>query len=196
MPDFQSSALPDDAIEVGRVQGAWGVKGWVKVLAHSAEPQALLDAKAWFLQAPEARFRPGFSAFKGTVSLQIEECKVHSDSVVAKIQGVNDRTAAEALKGTRISLPRSAFPKTAQDEYYWVDLMGLDVFNREGVSLGQVRDLVATGPTSVLVVEYPAPPGEDGQPRSAERMIPFVSAYVDAVDLPAKRITVDWQPDY
>ena len=196
MPDFQSSALPDDAIEVGRVQDAWGVKGWVKVLAHSPEPQALLDAKAWFLQAPEARFRPGFSAFKGTVSLQIEECKVHSDSVVAKIQGVNDRTAAEALKGTRISLPRSAFPKTAQDEYYWVDLMGLDVFNREGVSLGQVRDLVATGPTSVLVVEYPAPPGEDGQPRSAERMIPFVSAYVDAVDLPAKRITVDWQPDY
>jgi 16S rRNA processing protein RimM len=196
MPDFQSSALPDDAIEVGRVQDAWGVKGWVKVLAHSPEPQALLDAKAWFLQAPEARFRPGFSAFKGTVSLQIEECKVHSDSVVAKIQGVNDRTAAEALKGARINLPRSAFPKTAQDEYYWVDLMGLDVFNREGVSLGQVRDLVATGPTSVLVVEYPMPPGEDGQALSSERMIPFVSAYVDAVDLAAKRITVDWQPDY
>ena len=196
MPDFQSSALPDDAIEVGRVQDAWGVKGWVKVLAHSSEPQALLDAKAWFLQAPEARFRPGFSAFKGTVSLQIEECKVHSDSVVAKIQGVNDRTAAEALKGARINLPRSAFPKTAQDEYYWVDLMGLDVFNREGVSLGQVRDLVATGPTSVLVVEYPMPPGEDGQVLNAERMIPFVTAYVDAVDLPAKRITVDWQPDY
>lgn len=196
MPDFQSSALPDDAIEVGRVQDAWGVKGWVKVLAHSPEPQALLDAKAWFLQVPEARFRPGFSAFKGTVSLHIEDCKVHSDSMVVKIEGINDRTAAEALKGARISLPRSAFPSTGQDEYYWVDLIGLDVFNREGLHLGQVRDLVATGPNSVLVVEYPAPPEEVGQPRSAERMIPFVSAYVDSVDLPGKRITVDWQPDY
>lgn len=196
MPDFQSSALPDDAIEVGRVQDAWGVKGWVKVLAHSPEPQALLDAKAWFLQVPEARFRPGFSAFKGTVSLHIEDCKVHSDSMVVKIEGINDRTAAEALKGARISLPRSAFPSTGQDEYYWVDLIGLDVFNREGLHLGQVRDLVATGPNSVLVVEYPAPPEEVGQPGSAERMIPFVSAYVDSVDLPGKRITVDWQPDY
>ena len=196
MPDFQSSALPDDALEVGRVLDAWGVKGWVKVLPHSSEPEALLQAKAWFLQAPEARFRPGFSAFKGTVTLEIEECKLHSDSVVARIAGVNDRTAAEALKGTRIFLPRSAFPRTDADEYYWVDLIGWEVFNREGLSLGHVRDLVATGPTSVLVLEHSLPPAEDGKPRSGERMMPGVSAYVDAVDLPSRRITVDWQPDY
>jgi 16S rRNA processing protein RimM len=196
MPDFQSSALPDDAVEVARVLDAWGVKGWVKVLSHSSEPEALLQAQAWFVQAPEARFRPGFSAFKGTVCLQIEECKVHSDAIVAKVAGVNDRSAAELLKGTRIFLPRSAFPRTSADEYYWVDLIGLEVLNREGLSLGQVRDLVATGPTSVLVLEYDGPAGEDGLPRRAERMIPFVSAYVDAVDLPSRRITVDWQPDY
>ncbi len=194
-PALQSSALPDDAVEVARVLDAWGVKGWLKVLPHSSEPDALLHAKAWFLQAPEARFRPGFSAFKGTVSVSVSECKLHSDSVVAKIEGLDDRNAAEALKGARIFLPRSAFPRTDTDEYYWVDLIGLEVFNREGLSLGCVRDLMATGPTSVLVVEYAAP-GEDGQARSAERMIPFVSAYVDAVDLPARRITVDWQPDY
>lgn len=196
MSCLQPSALPDDAVEVGRVLDAWGVKGWLKVLAHSNDPQALLDAQAWFLQAPEARFRPGFSAFKGTVTVHIEECKLHSDVMVAKIEGLDDRTAAEALKGTRIYLPRSAFPRTDSDEYYWVDLIGLEVVNRQGQSLGQVRDLMATGPTSVLVVEYPVPAVDGGQPRTAERMIPFVSAYVDAVDLPSKRITVDWQQDY
>ncbi len=189
------SALPDDAIEVGRVLDAWGVKGWVKVLPHSTEPDALLDAKAWFLQAPEARLRPGFSAFSGTVSVDIAQSKLHSDALVAKFEGVDDRNAAESLKGALIFLPRTAFPNTAQDEYYWVDLIGLDVVNREGAVLGQVRDLMATGPTSVLVVAF-LETGADGQVRSAERMIPFVSAYVDAVDLAARRITVDWQPDY
>ena len=69
----------------------------------------------------------------------------------------------------------------------------MDVVNREGVALGQVRDLMSTGPQTVLVIEAPAD-GEGGKP--VERMIPFVSAFVDGVDLPAKRITVDWQPDY
>lgn len=194
-PALQSSALPDDAVEVGRVLDAWGIKGWLKVLPHSSEPQALLDAKAWFLQAPEARFRPGFSAFRDIVSVEVAESKLHSDSVVARIEGLDDRSAAEALKGARVFLPRSAFPRTATDEYYWVDLIGLEVVNREGVGLGQVRDLLSTGPTSVLVVEH-TESDEEGQPRPIERMIPFVSAYVDAVDLPGRRVTVDWQPDY
>ena len=173
-PGFQSSALPDDAVEVGRVLDAWGVKGWLKVLAHSSEPEALLNARAWFLQAPEARFRPGFLAFTGTVSVQVQESKLHSDSLVAKLEGLDDRTAAEALKGARIFLPRSAFPRTDKDEYYVVDLIGLEVFNREGLSLGQVRDLVATGPTSVLVVAYEAV-GEDGKLQAAERILALPS---------------------
>ena len=108
---------------------------------------------------------------------------------------MDDRSGAESLKGARIFLPRSAFPPASADEYYWVDLIGLEVINREGQVLGQVRDLMATGPTSVLVVAYELAEGQDGK-RQAERMIPFVSAYVDAVDLPGRRITVDWQVDY
>jgi 16S rRNA processing protein RimM len=192
---LHASALPDDAVEVGRILDAWGVKGWVKVLPHSSDPEALLAAKAWFLQVPEARFRPGFSVFSGTVSLTVDECKIHSGTIVAKIEGVDDRTLAEGLRGTRIFLPRSSFPSAAKDEYYWVDLIGLNVLNREGVALGQVRDLMATGPHSVLCVEYQLT-GEDGAVSQAERMIPFVAAYVDSVDLPGKCITVDWQPDY
>ena len=194
-PGLKQAALPEDAIEVGRILDAWGVKGWVKVLPHSAEPEALFAAKDWFLQAPEARFRPGFSAFSSTVSISLDECKVHSDTVVAKIAGLEDRSAAEALRGARIFLPRSSFPSASKDEYYWVDLIGLDVVNREGLSLGTVRDLMTTGPQAVLCVEYQAL-AEDGTQSAAERMIPFVAAYVDAVDVPGKRITVDWQPDY
>jgi len=193
--DLKPSALPDDAIEVGRVLDAWGVKGWLKILPHSSDPEALFSAKSWFLQAPDAKFRPGFSAFTGTVILTVDEAKTHSDSVVAKVEGLDDRNDAESLRGCRIFLPRSAFPKASKDEYYWVDLIGLNVVNREGATLGCVRDLMATGPNSVLCVEYQLA-HDDGNSSTEERMIPFVSAYVDSVDVAGKLITVDWQPDY
>jgi 16S rRNA processing protein RimM len=189
------SSLPADAIEVGRILDAWGVKGWLKILPHSTDPEALFAAKSWFLQAPDSKFRPGFNAFTGTVSLQVDEAKTHSDSVVAKFSGIDDRTLAEALRGSRIFLPRSSFPAASKDEFYWVDLIGLNVVNREGVALGCVRDLMATGPQSVLCVEYGAVQ-EDGSTAVAERMIPFVSVFIDNVDISAKCITVDWQPDY
>ena len=189
------SSLPADAIEVGRILDAWGVKGWLKILPHSTDPEALFAAKSWFLQAPDAKFRPGFNAFTGTVSLQVDEAKTHSDSVVAKFSGIDDRTVAEALRGARIFLPRSSFPAASKDEFYWVDLIGLQVVNREGIALGCVRDLMATGPQSVLCVEYSAVQ-EDGSTAVAERMIPFVSVFIDNVDMAGKCITVDWQPDY
>ena len=193
--NFKPSALPDDAVEVGRILDAWGVKGWLKILPHSNQPEALFAAKSWFLQAPDAKFRPGFNAFTGTVTIAVDEAKTHSDSVVAKIDGLDDRNDAEALRGCRIFLPRSAFPQASKDEYYWVDLIGLNVVNREAIALGCVRDLMATGPNSVLCVEYQATQ-DDGSSKTEERMIPFVSAYVDSVDIAGKLITVDWQPDY
>ena len=201
LPDLQSSlsltpsSLPDDALEVGRILDAWGVKGWVKILPHSTDPAALFSAKSWFLQAPDAKFRPGFNLFSGTVCLAVDEARIHSGSVVAKFTGLDHRNGAEALRGVRIFLSRGSFPAAATDEYYWVDLIGLNVVNREGLALGCVRDLMATGPHSVLCVEYLVTQ-EDGANTKGERMIPFVSAYVDAVDIAGKRITVDWQPDY
>ena len=83
----------------------------------------------------------------------------------------------------------------SKDEFYWVDLIGLNVVNREGVALGCVRDLMTTGPQSVLCVEYSVPQ-TDGSMSVAERMIPFVSVFIDNVDMAEKCITVDWQPDY
>lgn len=191
---FAATSLPDDAVELGRIQEAWGVKGWVRIHPHSADTSALLASTAWYLQPPEARFARGFSAFSGHVQVQVADIKTHSDGIVARLVGVDDRSAAEALRGVRISVPRSTFPPAADGEYYWVDLIGLDVVNREGVHLGVVRDLMPTGPNSVLVMEYTET--VDGVDKTAERMVPFVAAYIDDVDLKARRITADWQTDY
>jgi 16S rRNA processing protein RimM len=191
---FAAASLPEDAVELGRVLDAWGIKGWVRIQPHSADTSALFESSEWFLQPPEARFARGFSAFSGHVQVRVAEIKSHSDGIVARFDGVDDRNAAEALKGVRISVPRSAFPAVAEGEYYWVDLIGLEVVNREGVHLGVVRDLMPTGPTSVLVMEYTDI--VDGVEKTAERMVPFVAAYIDDVDLKARRITADWQTDY
>jgi 16S rRNA processing protein RimM len=186
-PAARASAGPAaDAIEVGRIADAWGIKGWFKVLPHSADPQALFSSTRWYLQPSER----GPQAFRGTVLLRVRETREHSGTVVARADGVEDRSGAEALRGARVFVPRSSFPTAGDDEFYWVDLLGLDVVNREGVHLGQVKELVSTGPQTVLVVAYE----EEGQ--AQERMIPFVSQYVDGVDQAARRITVDWQPDY
>ena len=190
-PDPEAAELPADAIEVGRIADAWGIKGWFKVLPHSASPEALFSARRWHLQPAER----GARAFTGTLPLSIKEVRTHADSVVATAVEVPDRDAAEKLKGARVLVSRTEFPATNPDEYYWVDLLGLQVVNREGVNLGEVKDLLSTGPQTVIVLEYPRTdtdkPGQVG-----ERMIPFVSAYVDRVDLPSRRILVDWQPDY
>lgn len=192
---FVPSELPADAVEMGRILDAWGIKGWMKVHPHSSNPAALLAATTWFLQTPTPPFDRAFKAFTGTVSLAVTEIKPHADTLVALCPGVADRNQAEALKGARIFVSRSQFPASADpDEFYWVDLLGLSVVNREGVALGTVRDLMATGPHSVLVLEYQADNQLGDKP--AERMIPFVSAYVDKVDKAAGLITVDWQPDY
>lgn len=186
LPLLSATDLPSDAVEVGRIADAWGVKGWFKVVAFSSDPQALMAAPQWFLQPAEK----GAKTFAGTVILPVKQIRWHGDGLVATSLDVVSRNHAEALRGARIFVAREHFPQAEEGEYYWVDLLGLTVRNREGVALGQVQELMSTGPQTVLVLAYE----QDG--KSLERMIPFVSAFVDKVDLPEKRITVDWQPDY
>ncbi|MBL8303371.1 MAG: ribosome maturation factor RimM, partial [Ideonella sp.] len=148
------SACPVDAVEVGRIGEAWGVKGWFRVLAYAGEPQALFSSKRWYLQPPEpgAVKRPGAGQAAATLPglLRIVQAKEHGDGVVAQAHGIDDRAGAEALRGARIFIPRSSFPTADPDEYYWVDLIGLDVVNRDGQGLGKVLGLIDTGPQAVL----------------------------------------------
>lgn len=178
--------LPADAVEVGRIADAWGIKGWFKVQPYSASPEALFSSKQWYLQPSER----GAKTFNGTLKLRLKEAKDHSGTVVASAHAIDDRSAAEALRGSRIFIARTSFPSTGIDEYYWVDLIGLEVVNREGVRLGKVSELLSNAAQAVLVLQY-----ETGG-KQRERMIPFVAAYVDAVDVAGRTITVDWQSDY
>ena len=186
LPGLEAAELPADAIEVGRIADAWGIKGWFKVLPHSADPEALFSSKCWYLLPAER----GAKTFSGVARLSISEAKNHSDTVVASAQDVSYRSAAEALRGARIFISRASFPTADKDEYYWVDLIGLDVINREGVALGTVSELLSTGAQTVLVIDYLE------QGKTMQRMVPFVAHYVDDVDLASRRIAVDWQPDY
>jgi 16S rRNA processing protein RimM len=184
---FQDAvALPEDAVEVGRVIGAWGIKGGIKVKPFAADPQALFSSKRWFIQPPET---PGPKSAALPPLLKIVSAKDHGDGVVATAQELPDRNAAEALKGARVFISRASFPSPEADEFYWVDLIGSQVSSRGGAELGRVVGLIETGPHCVLRVQ---PAAAD----AAELLIPFVDAYIVQVDLPAKRLVMDWEADY
>ena len=178
---------PDDVLEVGAIVDAYGLKGWVKIAAHADAGRggdALLVAKRWWLLKGGER-----------KLVQARQAKIHSDSIVAQLDVAADRDQALALRGYSVHVRRSDFPALETDEYYWVDLLGLDVVNEAGVELGKVADMIDNGAQSVLRIEYPDI-GKDGQAITGERLIPFVGVYVKTVDQAAKRIVVDWEADY
>ena len=109
----------------------------------------------------------------------------HGKSVVARLDGVHDRTQAEALRGAEIAVQRAAMPEPDRDRYYWTDLQGLQVVRTDGVELGRIDHLLETGANDVMVVK-----GEQ------ERLIPFaMHEVVVEVDLSAGRVVVDWEWD-
>jgi 16S rRNA processing protein RimM len=189
---------PEDAVEVARVLGAWGVAGGIKLKAYAADPQALFGTKRWFLQPPLAPSaiagaKP-LAARQGAAAraplpglLRVVKAREQGDTIVATVQELTDRDGAEALKGARVFVSRASFPTPDADEFYWVDLIGLTVVNRQGQTLGPVVGLLETGPHCVLRIQPPT--------GGSECLIPFVSVYVDTVDKATGRITVDWELD-
>lgn len=187
--------LPTDAIEVGRVLGAWGVHGQIRVAPFSAQPDALLACARWFIRPADPPGRWPASATPPGELLNVTRARRHGDSIVAAARELPDRDAAESIKGARVFVARSSFPVTAEGEYYWVDLIGLEVLNRQGATLGTVTDLLDTGAHCVLRIRRPDA-GEGAPVEERERLIPFVEAYVDEVRLAERRIVVDWGLDY
>jgi 16S rRNA processing protein RimM len=186
-----SQAWPDDAIEVAVVTGAWGIKGGLRLKAFSADPQALFSTKRWYWQLPEgasAEQRERLRALEQP--LRVASVREQGDGLVVLIHDLADRDLAQLCKGLRIFVKRSSFPSAAEGEYYWVDLIGLEVYNRQGERLGAVAGLMQTGPHSVLRIE-----STDAAGKPLERLVPFVDAYVDSVDLVSRRIQVDWGLD-
>ncbi len=159
---------------MGRIAAPFGVKGWVKVQPYSEDPGALMDFGSWRVGRGDTQ-----------AHYTVEAVQDHGNALVAKLAGIEDRDAAYALRGQEVSVARSELPAPEEDEYYWSDLVGLCVVNREGVELGRVVSLMETGAHDVLVVK--------GQ---REHLIPFVGAFVGKVDLAGGAIEVDWGEDY
>jgi 16S rRNA processing protein RimM len=177
--------IPEDLVLVGHITGAYGIQGWVRIRPYSADADALLHARTWWLEISQ----PG----QELRDVEVLQAKTHGGDTVARLMGVADRNAAEALKGATVQISRRHFPALENDEFYWVDLIGLAVENQQGEALGQVADLMDNGAHPILRV---APLAEPGQTPGSEMLIPFVENFVKTVDLAGRKITVDWGRDY
>jgi 16S rRNA processing protein RimM len=167
-------------VTLGRVAGVHGVRGWVKVVSYTRPVTNLLDYPAWWIAKGD-----GFEAKLIEGQAQGPGLMVHFTG--AGGEPITDRDVAATLVGSEIQVDRKDLPKPKKGEYYWIDLVGVEVANEQGVALGRIRDMTSNGAHDVMVVR-------DGE---VERLIPFVhGAIVKSVDMKARRVVCDWQPDY
>lgn len=161
---------------MGRIAAAHGIRGWVKIQTYTEHLDSLKDYKSWWIGHETGPWR----------EVKVSQCEVHNKTLAALLQDCLDRTAAEKLKGLLIAIPRSSLPQQGSEEYYWSDLIGLDVVNEDGMSLGVVANLLETGANQILSVKS----------GTGEILIPFVASAIKQVDLKNKCIRVDWTADY
>lgn len=180
----QQAEPQEKVIVVGRIQGPYGIKGWVHLSAYTDPASNLLDYRPWQIQS-----RPDAASWR---TLEVAETRAHKKGYVARFEGVTDRTAAERLKGQLIGVSENQLPEPAVGDYYWKDLVGVGVVDGQGASLGQVASLIETGAHDVLVVQQ-RQDAEHSVNEMKEILIPFHPRYVVEVDLAAGRIQVDWQ---
>lgn len=163
-------------MDVGQVSGVFGVKGWVKVYSYTDPRENILQYSPWFLRKNGLLWEVKLLGGRRQGSL-----------VVAELQGISDRDHAAELMGADVLISKQQLPKASDGEYYWADLIGLEVINQEGCKLGKVDNLLETGANDVLVVV-------DGE---LERLIPFLQqSTILKIDLDDGVIVVDWDPDF
>lgn len=173
--------MADRPVVLGHVSGLFGVKGWIKVYSYTRPAYNVLEYSDWLIGRQEA-WRP-FRVLDAREQGKTLIAQLAADSGDAPLP---DRDAAAALIDLQIAVDRAHLPEPQAGEYYWFDLVGLDVVNRDGAALGTVKAMMETGANDVLVL--------DGD---RERLIPFVvGEIVDAVDLESGRIVADWDPDF
>ena len=163
---------------LGRVVGPWGVRGWVKVAPYGDGPEGLTAQRRWWLRDVQGAWSEH----------AVGEARVHSGNVVASLDGFENPETAATLKGREVAVPRSALPPVRRGEVYLVDLIGLDVVTADGRPLGRVEAIEDYGAHPLLRLR-------DGEGK-AGRLVPYVEPILQSVDLKARRIVVDWEPEY
>ncbi len=166
-----------DFVTLGKISGVFGVKGWVKVYSYTDPREGIANYSLWYLKQ------------RGSwIPIKVKSGKKQAKTVVAQLDGINDRNRAETLIGLEIAVKREQLPKLAKGEFYWSELEGLRVDTIDGVEIGIVDYIFATGANDVLMVKK-----LDG----GESLIPFINKdVIKSVDLEDSVITVDWDPDF
>lgn len=164
-------------ITLGKISGVFGVKGWVKVYSHTEPREGIVNYSPWYIKQRD-----------GWMPIKVKNGKKQAKTVIAQLENINDRNQAETLIGLEIAVKPEQLPSLPEGEYYWADLENLQVNTIEGVEIGQVDYVFATGANDVLMVKK-----QDG----TECLIPFImDDVIKSVDLTTSLIIVDWDPDF
>lgn len=162
-------------VAMGYIRSAVGIKGWVKLKADTEEEDGLLSYAEWWLGKDN-----------NWQSYRVENSRITADGLQVKFLGIDNRDAAEQLRGLTIGIKREDFAQTCENEYYWTDLVGMQVYTLDEEKLGNVHNLMESGAHDILVVRT----------EEKEILIPFVAHVIVDVDLKTRRIKADWQADY
>ncbi|OUS23303.1 ribosome maturation factor RimM [Thalassotalea sp. 42_200_T64] len=169
-------------VTLGKIGAVYGIKGWLKIHSFTDEPQAIFDYSPWVLN---------LGGKKQTV--EVSEWRRHSNGLIAKFTDVNDRNDAQLRVSAEITVMSDLLPELPEGEFYWRDLIGMDVVNTSGYSLGTVTDIMETGSNDVLVVKA----NRTDAFGKKERLIPYLDEQViKNVSLASKQIDVDWDPGF
>lgn len=162
---------------IGTINGLFGVHGWVKIFSYTHPRKNIVSYQPWHIN------------INGNwQTLEIVKGRVQSKTIVAQIKNINDREQARQLIGTDIYIEKSQLPKLKKGEYYWEELIGLEVVNKELIPLGIVNNLVSTGANSVLVVQ--------DKKSKKEHWVPYIKPSLIKVDLDKQKILVDWDENF
>lgn len=162
-------------LKLGNISGVFGVKGWLKVYANTDKKENILSYQPWYIERNKVR-----------QAVKLKAGKPHGKTIIVQLDGVDDRNEAELWVGSDIYMKSDQLPKLAKDEYYWSDLIGLQVVSTDGEVFGVIDQMLETGANDVIVVK-----GE------RERLIPYVTEQVvKSVDLDKQQMLVDWDADF
>lgn len=166
---------------IGRITSVFGVKGWLKVFSYTDPKEGILDYPHWILDLDGKR-----------IPAKLEEGRRQGQGIVVRLKGIDDRDLARTYCGAEVRVSTAELPALPEGEYYWFQLEGLEVVTVDGQCFGKVHHLMETGANDVLVVQATA-----GSIDQRERLIPYLpDQVVQGVDLAAKRMIVDWDPEF